>query len=425
MMSPDPHPPAPPGPARLSRRRFARPVVGLGLLVGVAAAGGTVFGLYGGESEAQAPSAPPPAPTVTAVSLTPQSVPIHTTLPGRTSAFQTAEIRPQVSGVLRERLFQEGQQVKAGQPLYRIDPAPYQAALASAQAALAKSQATLESASVTATRYKPLVAQNAVSRLDYETAVATQKSAEADVASARAAVDTARINLGYTTVTSPISGRTSRSSVTVGALLTSDQTSALMTVTQLDPIYVDVVQPASTLLRLRRELASGQLKRDADNNPEVTLQLGDGSEYAQKGTLQFSEVIVSTDTNTVTLRAQFPNPDGTLLPGMFVRASLEEGSLQNGLLVPQQGVTHDVRGNATALVVGKDGTVATRTLTVVEAIGNKWLVSGGFQDGDRVIVEGTQKVTNGAKPQLRALTADQFDAQVAAEAKAATTSQRS
>lgn len=370
------------------------------------------------KASAQAPATEPPM--VTVVSLAPEAVPLHTTLPGRTTAYQISEIRPQVSGVIQKRLFREGEQVESGQPLYQIDPAPYQATLASAEASLAKAQATLASAQATATRYRPLVAQNAVSRLDYETALATQKSAEADIASAKASVDTARINLGYTKVVAPIGGRTSRSSVTVGALVTADQTTSLMTVTQLDPIYVDVVQPSSTLLRLRREMAAGKLRRNG-NDAAVTLLLEDGTEYLQTGRLQFSEVTVSTDTNTVTLRAEFPNPDGTLLPGMFVRAVLEEGSVQNGILVPQQGVTHNTRGDATALVVQQDGSVATRTLAVVGAVGNKWLIQGGLQPGDRVIVEGTQKVRDGMKPQWRELTAALFDAQVAREAAAAQT----
>lgn len=373
------------------------------------------------KAAAEAPAAPPP--TVTVVTLAPEAVPLRTVLPGRSSAYQIAEIRPQVGGVLQKRLFEEGEQVTAGQPLYQIDPAPYRAALASAEASQAKAEATLASARATATRYKPLVAQNAVSRLDYETALATQKSAEADVASAKAAVETARINLGYTRVTAPIAGRTSRSSVTVGALVTADQTTALMTVTQLDPIYVDLVQPSSTLLRLQREMAAGTLRRNG-GDAELRLLLEDGTEYRQAGRLQFSEVTVSTDTNTVTLRARFPNPDGLLLPGMFVRAVLEEGSVQDGILVPQQGVTHNTRGEATALVVQRDGSVATRTLTTVEAVGNKWLVRDGLQAGDRVIVEGVQKVRDGMKPQLHELTAAQFDAQVSREAVAARTGQR-
>jgi membrane fusion protein (multidrug efflux system) len=369
-------------------------------------------------AEAQAPASPPP-PAVTAVTLHPQPVTLQTVLPGRTAAFQTAEIRPQVGGVVRERLFREGERVAPGQALYQIDPAPYRAALASAEATLAKAQAALASARVTVNRYRPLVAQNAVSRLDYETAVATQTGAEADVAAGKAAVDTARINLSYTQVTSPIPGATSRSAVTVGALVTADQTGAMLTVTQLDPIYVDVTQPMTTLLRLRRQMAAGTLKRADAGSAEVRLMLEDGTEYGQPGTLQFSEVTVSTDTNTVTLRAQFPNPDGTLMPGMFVRARLEEGEAQNAILVPQQAVTRNPRGEATALVVQQDGTVQTRVLQTGQTIGNKWLVQEGLQAGDRVIVEGTQRVRNGAKPQVNEMTETAFDERVAAQSRPA------
>jgi membrane fusion protein (multidrug efflux system) len=371
------------------------------------------------KAKAQGNAQTPPPPTVTVVTLRPEPVTLHTTLPGRTNAFQIAEIRPQVGGVVRERLFREGEVVTAGQPLFQIDPAPYRAAVASAEATLARAQATLESARATVSRYRPLVAQNAVSRLDYETAGATQKSAEADVASGRAAVETARINLGYTRVTSPITGRTGRSALTVGALVTGDQATSLLTVTQLDPIYVDVTQPAATVLRLRRDMEAGKLRRDGSDAAAVRLMLEDGTEYPQPGRLQFSEVTVSTDTNTVTLRAQFPNPDGTLMPGLFVRARLEQGQAQSAILVPQQGVTRNPRGLPIALVVGKDGAVATRTLEIGQAIGNKWLVRSGLQEGDKVIVEGTQRVRNGAKPELRELTAQAFDQQVAEEASRA------
>lgn len=387
---------------------------GLSLLAGLALMGCEEAKPQG--AAAAAPGAGQPPPTVTVVSLTPQPVALQTVLPGRTSAFQVAEIRPQVSGVVRERLFREGEQVAEGQPLFQIDPAPYRASLASAEASLARAQAVLESARATVNRYRPLVAQNAVSRLDFETSVATQRSGEAEVASARAAVDTARINLGYTRVVSPIVGRTGRSSLTVGALVTADQTASLLTVTQLDPIYVDVTQPSSVLLRLRRDLESGRLRRDAEDRAQTRLLLEDGTEYPLPGTLQFTEVTVSPETNTVTLRAQFPNPDGMLMPGMFVRARLEQGEAQSALLVPQQAVTRNARGEPTVLVVGGDGAVATRRLQVGQAVGNKWLVQGGLEAGDKVIVEGTQRVRNGAKPQLEELTAEAFDRKVAEEA---------
>ena len=380
------------------------------LLGGLAAAG---LLLAGCKEQGTQAAAPPPPVTVTAVTLEPQPVTLSTTLPGRTAAFQTAEIRPQVGGVIRERLFREGEVVSAGQPLFLIDPAPYRASLASAEASLARAEATLGSARVTVNRYRPLVAQNAVSRLDFETAVATQKQAEADVASGKAAVETAKINLAYTQVTSPIAGATSRSSVTVGALVTADQSAAMMTVTQLDPIYVDLTQPAGTVMRLRRAMEAGSLKRSGDA-AEVRLLLEDGTEYSRPGTLQFAEVTVNANTGAVTLRAQFPNPDGLLMPGLFVRARLDQGVAQSALLVPQQAVTRNTRGEATALVIQADGTVQSRVLQTGQAIGNKWLVQGGLQAGDRVVVEGVQRIRPGDKPQVNGLTARQFDERVAA-----------
>jgi len=356
-------------------------------------------------AEAQSAQQAPP-PGVTVLSLQPQRVSIQTTLPGRVVAFQTAEVRPQVSGVLRERLFREGETVQAGQKLFQIDPAPYKAQLASAEASLARAEAALSAARVTATRYRPLVAQNAVSRLDYETAVAAQKQAEADVASARAAVETAKINLGYTTINSPITGRTSRAKLTVGALVTADQADSLLTVTQLDPIYVDVTQPAATLLRLRREMEAGRLRQSAEGEAEVRLLLEDGTEYAHPGKLQVSEVTVDQSTGSVVLRAEFPNPDGVLMPGMFVRQKVEEGITENALLVPQRAVSRNPRGEAVVKVVQPDGTVAERVIDATRAIGTDWLAQGGLQPGDKVIVEGGQRVQAGAKPQVTETTAE-------------------
>jgi membrane fusion protein (multidrug efflux system) len=392
------------------RRRLGR---GALLLAGLALAGCEE------KAQAQAPAQAPP-PMVTAMVLVPQPVSIQTMLPGRTAAYQTAEIRPQISGVIRERLFREGETVAAGQKLFLIDPAPYRAALASAQATLARAQATVGSARVTVNRYRPLVAQNAVSRLDYDNAVAAQQQAEADVASGRASVQTAQINLDYTQITSPIQGRTGRSSLTVGALVTADQTTALLTVTQLDPIYVDVTQPSTTLLRLRRELDAGTLKRGGEGAAEVKLILEDGSEYAHAGKLQFSEVTVDASTGSVTLRAVFPNPDGLLMPGMFVREKLEEGIAQNAILVPQQAVTRNYKGDATAMVVQADGTVQERVLQASQAIGNKWLVNGGLQAGDKVVVEGLQRIRAGAKPQVTEITTEDMDKRIAQAATPAT-----
>ncbi|MFC3124903.1 efflux RND transporter periplasmic adaptor subunit [Pseudoroseomonas globiformis] len=350
----------------------------------------------------------PPAPEVTVMAVNPQPVSIHTTLPGRTVAFQVAEVRPQVGGVLRERLFREGEAVEAGQKLFQIDPAPYRAQLASAEAGLERAQAQLSSARVTATRYAPLVRQNAVSRLDYETAVATQKEAEAAVASARASVETAKINLGYTTLNSPIPGRTGRARLTVGALVTADQAEPLLTVTQLDPIYVDVTQPATTLLRLRREMEAGRIRRAEGDAAEVRLLLEDGTEYAHAGMMQFSEVTVDPSTGSVVLRAEFPNPEGLLMPGMFVRQKVEEGISQNALLVPQRAVTRNPRGEAVVKVVQPDGTVAERTIDANRAIGTDWLAQSGLNAGDKVIVEGGQRVQAGARPQVSEITRDEL-----------------
>ncbi|NGY05682.1 efflux RND transporter periplasmic adaptor subunit [Solimonas terrae] len=342
--------------------------------------------------------APPPAPTqVTVVTLKPQAVPLTTVLSGRTSAYRTAEVRPQVDGVIRKRTFTEGGMVKAGEPLYLIDPAPYQAQYDSARAALARAEATAKSAESAATRSQALLDARAVSEQSNEDAVAARDAAKADVASAKAAVETARIKLVYTRVLAPISGRIGRSGVTEGALVSAGQSTALATIQQLDPIYVDVPQPSTMLLRLQREFASGQLKKAGDRQAEVHLQLEDGSDYASAGTLQFSEVTVDPSTGSVTLRSIFPNGDGLLLPGMFVKETIQEGVSPDALLVPQQGVTRDPTGKATALVVGDGNKVELRTLTTARTVGDQWLVTDGVQAGDKVIVEGLQKVKPGAE----------------------------
>ena len=365
--------------------------------------------LAGCQDEAPKPAAPPPA-AVTVLPLKPETVAITTELPGRTTPFRTAEVRPQVGGVIRERLFAEGAQTTAGQPLYQIDPAPFEASLQSAQASQARAEAAVVAARSTVNRYQPLVRARAVAQQDLDNALATLRQAEADVTSARASVTTARLNLGYTKVTAPIPGRTSRSSVTPGALVTADQATSLVTITQLDPIYVDVTQPSSTLLRLRRELAAGRLRRVADDQAEVHLLLEDGTEYARPGRLQFSEVIVDQGTGSVTLRAVFPNPDGTLLPGMFVRARIEEGTAEGALLVPQQAVGRNPKGEATAMVVNAEGKVEARVLRTERAIGNRWLVSDGLRPEDRVIVEGLQRARPGAQVQATETTQQALDA---------------
>lgn len=344
--------------------------------------------------EKKAPPAPAP-PQVGVVTIHAKPVSITTELPGRVSAYRVADVRPQVGGLILKRMFVEGNEVKENQLLYQIDPAPSEASLASAQASLARAEAGVASDQLTYDRYKPLAQAQAISRQDLDTATAALRQAQADVASGRASVKTAAINLAYTRVTSPIAGRTGRSSVTEGALVTASQTTSLVTVTQLNPIYVDVTQPSATLLRFKRELASGQIGGAGDNAAPVKLILEDDSAYDQPGKMQFSEVSVDQGTGSVTLRAIFPNDNGLLLPGMFVREIVEEGIRQNGLLVPQRGVTHDQKGQAVALVVGTDGKVAQRMVVIDRAVGNDWLVSKGLADGDRVVVDGLQKVHAG------------------------------
>lgn len=340
---------------------------------------------------------PPPGPQeVSVVSVVSQQLAMTTELPGRTSSFQIAEVRPQVGGIIQKRLFREGADVKAGQPLYQIDPATYRAAYDSARATLAKADANLTTARLKAERYRELVSINAVSKQEYDDADAAFKQAAADVAGARAAVESARINLDYTRVSSPISGRIGKSTVTPGALVTQNQADALTTVQQIDPIYVDVTQSSTEVLRLRRELESGKLARAGNGGARVKLRLEDGSDYAHEGRLEFSDITVDQGTGAITIRAVFPNPERNLLPGMYVRAVLEEGVNDQAILVPQQGVTRNHKGEATALVVGQDNKVAERVLNVSRTIGDKWLVNSGLKQGDRVIVEGLQKVHPGA-----------------------------
>ena len=354
-----------------------------------------VLALAGCEKPQTAPPGKGPVPVGVVVVKT-QKVFITTELPGRTSPYQIAEVRPQIGGIVQQRLFREGADVKAGQTLYQIDPALYKAAFDSATANLAKAQASLQTIRLKTDRYRELVKINAVSRQDTDDADAALQQAEADVAANKAAADTARINLDYTRITSPISGRIGISTVTPGALLTAGQPVALTTVQQLDPIYVDIIQPSSELMRIKHALASGQIKRAGQDAVKVRLLMDDNTPYALEGKLQFSDVTVDQGTSTVTLRAVFPNPGHDLLPGMFVRATLEEGVNEQGILVPQQGVTHDARGQATSLVLGADGKVELRVLKLGEAAGDKWVVKSGLKVGDRLIVEGLQKVKPGA-----------------------------
>jgi membrane fusion protein (multidrug efflux system) len=344
-----------------------------------------------------APAVPPPMPPaeVTVLTLKEEPVSLSTELPGRTTAFRVADVRPQVNGVLQKRLFTEGADVQAGQQLYQIDPAPYQAALDTAQATLDHANAALINANLTLDRNKGLLVSHAVSKQDMDTATAVATEAQADIATAKAAIETAQINLTYTKVLSPITGRTGRS-VTEGALVTANQTTALVTIQQLDPIYVDVSQSTAVLLRLERELAQGQIKSAGNNQAEVKLTLEDGSAFDQTGQLQFSEANVDPATGSVILRAVFPNPTHLLLPGMFVRAEIQEGISEKGILIPQQAVTHDAKGNATTLVVTPDNKVELRVIMTTRAIGDKWLVGSGIAAGERVIMEGLQKAVPGA-----------------------------
>ncbi|WP_353153539.1 efflux RND transporter periplasmic adaptor subunit [Pollutimonas bauzanensis] len=343
------------------------------------------------------PAAEPVAavPEVTVQTIASQSVSLTTELAGRTSAYLVSEVRPQVGGIVKKRLFKEGSDIKAGETLYEIDPATYRANHNSAKAALAKAQANLKVVSLRAARYKELVKIDAVSKQDNDQAVAELLQAQADLASARAALDMAAINLGYTDIKAPISGRIGQSAITPGALLSANQATPLAKIQQLDPIYVDVTQSSVDLLRLRNALASGSLTSSDQARANVQLVLEDGTVYSHRGELQFSDVSVDPGTGMVTLRAVFPNPDLQLLPGMYVRAVLEEGVREQAILVPQQGVTRDSKGGATALLVNAEGKVEARALTASRTIGDQWLVEAGIEAGERVIVEGVQKVRPG------------------------------
>lgn len=346
------------------------------------------------------------SPEVGVVTVHPQPVTLSTELPGRTTAYLIAEVRPQVGGVLLKRLFKEGSDVKEGQQLYQIDPATYQAAYDSAVASLDKAKARLATSQAKAVRYKKLIESATISHQDYDDVVATAGEGRADIESAAASVEQARINLAYTKVFAPISGRIGRSSVTPGALVTANQGTSLATVQQLDPIYVDIVQPSTAILRLKEDLASGHLKGGADGQAEVHLRLENGKPYPQAGKLQFSEVSVDQGTGAVTLRAVFPNPDGLLLPGMFVHAQLKEGVREQALLVPQRGITRDNSGRASALVVGADDKAQQREVTIERTVGTYWLVSDGLKAGERIIVDGVQSVKPGATVKAVAVTGE-------------------
>lgn len=336
-------------------------------------------------------------PEVAVATIAPRAVTLTTVLPGRTSAHLTSEVRPQVGGIIQKRLFREGSDVKAGEALYQIDPATYQAAFDTARAALAKAEANALPARLKAERYEGLVKVRGVSQQDNDDAQAARRQSEAEVLAAKAALDTARINLSYTRVAAPISGRIGKSSVTPGALVTASQATPLATIQQADPVYVDVTQSSAEVMRLKRELASGGLKKSGASGARVKLIFDDGTTYAHEGTLQFSDITVDQGTGVVTLRAEFPNPQGELLPGLYVRAVIEEGVREGAILVPQGAVMRDSKGNPMVMTVKADGTVEPRPIQTDRAVGDQWLVGQGLAAGDRVIVDGLMKARPGAK----------------------------
>ncbi|MGB2682258.1 MAG: efflux RND transporter periplasmic adaptor subunit [Candidatus Competibacter sp.] len=338
----------------------------------------------------QAAQPKPPPPAVTVVTLKPETVTLTRELPGRTTPFLVAEVRPQVSGIVERLLFSEGKMVKAGQPLYQLDDATYRADLNSAKASLTRAQARIEAARLTAKRSAELVKINAVSRQEDEDATAALRQAEADVKVAQAAVDSAEVVFKRARITAPIQGRIGKSSVTQGALVTANQTAPLATIQQLDPIYVDLTQSSAEILQIRKEVAAGNLASTADVSAAILLE--DGTEYPRRGRLAFSEVTVDPSTGSTAIRMIVPNPKDLLLPGMYVRAVVSTGQRHNALLAPQQGITRDPKGNASALVVNAEEKVEARKVKVSRAVGDKWLVEDGLAAGDRVIVEGVMKV---------------------------------
>lgn len=354
----------------------------------------TVLAACGGT----APPPQPPAPAVTVVTLKPGPITLTRELPGRTNPYLVAEVRPQVTGIVQDQLFAEGGRVDAGQPLYQLDDATYRANYNSAKASLARAEAALKVARLNANRAEELAKTGVISKQDHENAVATLQQAEADVEVAKAALASSKVVLGYARITTPIAGRIGKSSVTQGALVTANQDTPLATVQQLDPIYVDLTQSARELLQLRKEIIAGTLTETSD--VPVAILLEDGSRYPHPGKMKFADVTVDPTTGSFLLRVVVPNPDNLLLPGMYVRAVVSSGKRQNGLLVPQQGITRDPKGNAIAMVVGADGKVEPRTVQVSRTVGDQWLVDGGLAAGDRVIIEGLQKVRPGMPVQV-------------------------
>jgi membrane fusion protein (multidrug efflux system) len=344
---------------------------------------------------APAPAAPPPPAEVGVITVAPRSVGLTTELPGRLEASRTAQVRARAAGILQKRVFVEGSTVKEGQLLFRIDAAPYQASAASAQAALARSQANLVQAQALADRYAPLMQANAISKQEYVNAVAAQKTAEADVATARAAVRTAQINLGYAAVTAPIGGRIGRALVTEGALVGQGDATPLATIQQVDPMYVNFTQPASEVLRLRRAVEAGRVTRSGTDGAVVRIVLDDGSLYDLPGTLLFSDLTVDATSGQITLRARVPNPKGVLLPGLYVRVRLEQVQAESAIVVPQQAVTRGTSGD-TVMVVAPDGKVAPRPVRIGSSVGSQWVVLDGLKAGEQVMVDGFQKLRGNA-----------------------------
>jgi membrane fusion protein, multidrug efflux system len=345
-------------------------------------------------AQAQGAGMPPP-PEVAVVTVAPERIAITTELPGRVEAYRVAQVRARVPGIVLKRVFQEGSDVKAGEVLFRIDPAQFQATFNSAKAALARAEANLAQANLKVQRYRPLVATNAISKQEFDDALTAQKQGEADVAAAKATQQTAQLNLGYATVTAPISGRIGRALVTEGALVGQGEATPLAVIQQLDPIYINLTQSASELLQLRRAMESGQLKRVGRDQAKVTLVTEDGTPYPHSGQLLFSDMSVDENTGAVTLRAKFPNPDRFLLPGMYARARLEQAVDEQAITVPQQAVIR-TQDNASVMLVGADGKVSAQQIKTGAAQGDKWLVLQGLKAGDKVIVEGLQKAKPGA-----------------------------
>ena len=351
--------------------------------------------LDGCSSQAQPVAAVPPPPEVGVVTVHPSPVPVTTELPGRTSAYLVAQVRARVDGIVQKREFEEGGDIRADERLYQIDPAPYQATLQSAQAQLARARASLESTTAQADRDKLLVENNAISKQNYVNDVAARDQAAADVQAGEAAVRTATINLGYTDIVSPISGRIGPSLVTQGAYVQASAATPMATVQQIDPIYVDLNETSVEGLQLRQQVASGHIHLNGPEQTHVRLVLEDGSSYLHEGLLQFTDISVNQGTGSVTVRAIFPNPDHLLLPGMFVRAVIDEGTNEHAMLVPEDGVTHDRNGRASVLVVGEDNKISQRTVNASRTLGDSWVVEGGLKDGDRVVVSGVQRVRAG------------------------------